>query len=360
MDCYFINIGIFGSVSSGKSTLINSIFGSTISPSGTGRTTMTINEYSLSPDFVESKFMDFAKIYDKNTKSKNITVEQRVTVCDLKNSVVKHTLSINHIHPIVVTNPKITVNIYDFPGINDEYFNMDVDNYFYNTLKSMHIIINVVDLANFAQEGDTKLRIILSNFKKVHRYMSQNYSFDCQFIHLVNKYESTKPDHEAIYKRISSLITFGQIIKMNTLKTFISRVTSNPESFIPASELDIIGNILFGKEWIGINHNTKLDMVKQSSIDCPMYDEFACLINTIIKENIHKFCIYNARIDFEWNSERPFQTINRKYSNSEICTSYTLKIHEICNEFNVTFLHNYVECLEKYHINPVECSCTIL
>ena len=150
----FINIGIVGCISSGKSTLLDCIFSSMLSPVGIDKTTMLPTNYSNHSTFKETSADAIKNIFSINQKDCT-TFKNNLSNSDLQ--ISEHRLNIekfafnkiyNNSHPVF--------NIIDFPGLNDSMFENTVTNYFLDFLEKCHIIIFAVDIKSCLGTNDEK------------------------------------------------------------------------------------------------------------------------------------------------------------------------------------------------------------
>ena len=79
----YINIGLVGCISSGKSTLLDCIFQSMLSPVGIDKTTMLPTQYSNHPTFKETGSVSINNIYSINQKDCT-TFKNNLSNSDLK------------------------------------------------------------------------------------------------------------------------------------------------------------------------------------------------------------------------------------------------------------------------------------
>ena len=113
----YINIGLVGCISSGKSTLLDCIFESKLSPVGIDKTTMLPTKYTNHSSYKETQMETIQQIYSINQKDCT-TFKNNLTTIDLKVpefkiNVKKFAFKQNYNHSTPV------FNIYDFPGLND-------------------------------------------------------------------------------------------------------------------------------------------------------------------------------------------------------------------------------------------------
>lgn len=169
MNSFYVNIGLCGSVSAGKSTLINAIMGDIVSHSGMGRTTSQVIKFNYA-----------------NSKSKNI-----------------------------IYNDNLTINIYDTPGNSDHELGINTRTKSFLTLANCHIIVNVIDFLEAAKPTSKSLSNILDMLSRVNRKARSDGIYQ-NIIHVVNKGDEHSSEYKLIYNKIKNTIPpFDTIIKIN-------------------------------------------------------------------------------------------------------------------------------------------------
>lgn len=151
------NIGVFGTVSAGKSTLINAIFAKRFSQMNIRRTTMVPQRYQLSNQGDAKQYEEVRASNDEvNVKFQNSMWDGETVlhhVVDTPNNFIDGN-----------DNTDFQFNVYDFPGLNDQttkdvYMKWTEDN-----IAMFDVIILVVDIhsgMNTSDEVDV-LRVFLS------------------------------------------------------------------------------------------------------------------------------------------------------------------------------------------------------
>ena len=114
LDCCYMNIGIVGNVSAGKTTLINTLFGSKLSEMSIQRNTTSIQIYKEIPKI---------KLRNKIIKEHNIKMN--------KQGIGKKNVKIAQYYVPSIKDVKkkqiSLLKIWDFPGMNDSDFNFKYD-----------------------------------------------------------------------------------------------------------------------------------------------------------------------------------------------------------------------------------------
>mgnify|MGYP003705798921 CR=1 FL=1 len=158
-----INVAIVGSVSVGKSTLLNTIFAETYSDCKHKRTTMTPQIY-----YESSKFKGQSKL-NKEIRAQNTEINtnlneksekgEAITMDDIKET--HHIVS--KIHEFSELEKNIYLTIYDIPGLNDVHTKDLYFKYMSDNFHKFDIIIFVVDIhssLNTSDENDILVKIL--------------------------------------------------------------------------------------------------------------------------------------------------------------------------------------------------------
>ena len=163
-----INVAIVGSVSVGKSTLLNTIFAETFSDCKLKRTTMTPQVYFETGN-VENQGDLTKQIRKDNTSINNNLIQKsekgdKITMNDIK----ENKYIVSKIHDFSKLEKDIYLTIYDIPGLNDSQTKQLYYQYINDNFNKFDIIIFVVDIysaLNTSDECDILVNL-LTNCKK--------------------------------------------------------------------------------------------------------------------------------------------------------------------------------------------------
>lgn len=153
------NIGVFGTVSAGKSTLINAIFAKNFSQMNIRRTTMVPQRYqlvsisSLNPDTLEN-------IRNSNDQ---LNKQYQDKIWDAE-TIIHHNVENPNEFINISDDTDFQYNIYDFPGMNDQTTKDIYTSWTTSNIAMFDVIILVVDIhsgLNTSDEIDV-LRVFLS------------------------------------------------------------------------------------------------------------------------------------------------------------------------------------------------------
>lgn len=135
-----INIAIIRAISSGKTTLLNSIFGKTLSDMNIIRTTMIPTKYNIKNNIDDEKMDDF--IFQKN---KGITEKYSNTIWNYDNNDICN-YDIPQPKYFVKTYNSYNLQIFDLPGLNYKSTKIQYYNYVKQNTYIWNIIYFVVDI----------------------------------------------------------------------------------------------------------------------------------------------------------------------------------------------------------------------
>ena len=179
-----INVAIVGSVSVGKSTLLNTIFAEAFSDCNLKRTTMTPQVYyecgGNYDDDLTTEIRSQNTVINQQLISKT---EQHIPLTYDDIQETKHIVS--NIHDFTKLEEDIYLTIYDIPGVNDGdtkelYFRYITENF-----NTFDIIIFVVDICSALNTSDEReiLDTLVTNCKSNY----ENYGIHNKMIILANK-----------------------------------------------------------------------------------------------------------------------------------------------------------------------------
>lgn len=340
------NIAILGCVSSGKSTLINSMFAEIYTEMSKIKGTRCPQVYKTNKHLIPNI-----------ERTKNIREEiARLNQGTAKNIEIEFEVPI---FPQLIDNPAIPHNmefrLWDIPGLNDSehkniYYDYVRENYYKFDLVIFNVDIN--SGLNTSDEID-----ILKLIKECNTQIKTNYERNIQVIVVCNKYDSngaeeTFEQFDKLYNQVQTLVKgVGlecPIIKYSSYYTHMYRLVSTSDETIPTNldkqyiskiGIDILGRVIWNK-----NSNKELPelwkMIKEhltASINESLQDsgfvEFKYNLNHIIKTHMQD--IFYGKINY--------------YSvDNDFLSKYNF-ITKLNNMFNTTFgLPILSEFLESY------------
>jgi GTPase SAR1 family protein len=274
-----INIAILGAVSSGKSTLMNSLFVEQYSDSKIKRTTMLPQVYIETPNSTTRK-----NIIESNRKINQNLANKTLSQKD----IVEVKYAVPKVHDLVKLHPETTLTVYDMPGLNDSrtkelYFSYIKDNF-----HKFDIIIFMVDIMSSMNTSDEIdiLKLILNGIK-----INQKYGIKNELLIIVNKCDEMTDklvmdeEYEELFDQVKTITKMCveeyedinyQVIPMSCEDSYIYRMfNKNPNVELNMKYINKFGYNEFGKsKWNVLSNEVKhakiKDMLKESDYDVRM------------------------------------------------------------------------------------------
>jgi GTPase Era involved in 16S rRNA processing len=182
-----INVGVIGPVSSGKSTLINTLFVRQYSDCKMKRTTAVPQIYHTYSDEKKNCINKNADHIRMGNRVRNNEIMNKTAVgCELKSyEITEINYDVLNIHNMLEHVKVGNLSIYDLPGINDSSTKIAYQEYFNKNSHKFDIILLVLDINTALNTSDDIdiLKLILTN-------MSDNktkYDINTHLIVLLNK-----------------------------------------------------------------------------------------------------------------------------------------------------------------------------
>ena len=269
-----INFGIIGCVSSGKSTLLNSLFCDTYSDMKIKRTTMIPQVYQCDPKIQKSK------TYAKEIRKQNEEINKKI----IEQTENKTALTIQDCYEIVykvppINNfiklpPNINVAIFDIPGLNDSQTKNTYFEYLNQNFYKFDYILFVIDIQSALNTSDEMdiLHLIKNNILDIKK----KYNKDIKLLVICNKcdnmelnkngiLEMDEPELEEMYVQIIttlknelSIINYD-IIKYSAEDTYVYRLLDEGHS-LDQKYIDRLGINELGKiKWKELKANSSIN-----------------------------------------------------------------------------------------------------
>lgn len=269
-----INFGIIGCVSSGKSTLLNSLFCDTYSDMKIKRTTMIPQVYQCDPKIQKNK------TYAKEIRKQNEEINKKI----IEQTENKTALTIQDCYEIVykvppINNfiklpPNINIAIFDIPGLNDSQTKNTYFEYLNQNFYKFDYILFVIDIQSALNTSDEMdiLHLIKNNILDIKK----KYNKDIKLLVICNKcdnmelnkngiLEMDEPELEEMYEQIIktlknelSIINYD-IIKYSAEDTYVYRLLSEGHS-LDQKYIDRLGINELGKiKWKELKANSSIN-----------------------------------------------------------------------------------------------------
>ena len=277
----FIRVVVVGPVSTGKSTLINSIFINQYSDMKIKRTTMLPQVYQESVNNITNA---------KTIYSRNTTLNENIlyNYVELTNENCKEIIhNVPQITDIIKMPKDVYLEFYDLPGLDDGKQEDIYFNYLNTHFDMFDIILFNIDI-NEALNTSGSVRILdelINNIKKSYNskvlYIIINKCDDMDY----NCYDELILDNEELqemYEQIVSVVNEKtkniknleiKYIKLSALDSYIYRMLNkNPNSPLDDKDRDKFGINEVGKtKWKKMTEEDKIEFIKECL--CENYEE---------------------------------------------------------------------------------------
>lgn len=367
-----INIAILGTVSAGKSTLLNNIYTAQYSNMKIKRTTMQpqvyleTDETNISQNDIEQiKAMNEQlnkQLIDKTEKNETITISD----------IGETNYYVPKVHKLVDLVKGAYLSVYDVPGLNDFRTKDVYFQYINNNFHKFDIIIYVIDINSAMNTSDEKdiIEMILNNIKQ----NKEKYNIENRLMVLVNKCDDMfskdgkiimDEEYTEMYKQVETTIQqkvneiypniVYNILPISAEDSYIYRMYDrNPDADLDIKHMNKFGLNEFGKRvWNQMSDSEKKQKIKNimQSLDLDNilvmtgFNEFKQQLQSYLStENQHKYLLNHLHYMIK-NVEMPTSLIHNTHPAKNIYDADVM----INTMFGKTELSPEVlEFLEKY------------
>lgn len=301
-------IALIGTISAGKTTLLNALACSTIGEVHTKKTTLLPNIFHTSTDLAQ--IQDPMSIIDIANK-KN---EEFIKYPGTKIEELHH--NIDQIHDFIKFKSDIKITLYDIPGLNDSLTNEMYYEYVNNVFHNFDLIIWVIDAFSAINTLDEAIicNTIIQNIKM----NNDTYGIKTKLLVLMNKCDDMyqlELDDEKLYMfnqakkiiddRIKSIYPEFKydIMPISSENAYIYRLCQkNQLEHIGAKYLNKLGYNEYSRaEWNTMTQNEKIQKIKNkltpseivNRITNTGFDNFKNVIQEYINSENEIQCILN-------------------------------------------------------------------
>ena len=363
-----IRVGLVGCVSSGKSTILNSICVNQYEDMKIKRTTMVPSVYKESNDNIVENVDEISKIHTQNKEINKIMYEKGK---DLKlEDLNKMEYIIPKIKNFIDLPEHIYLDIYDIPGLNDSLTKDVFFQWIENNFDELDVILHIVDInspLNTCDQIDI-LKMIIKNIESE----KINNNREVLLLTIINKCDEMDVDDKTgdfIFDE-EDQENFDQIINytmdtinetaqdknninvrftpLSAVDTFVYRMLHNdPDVELDMKLLQKFGINEVGKrKWAKLNDNEKKSFIKNHFKDCDINDTLELTGYNKLKSKINNYLsfhkqseILTSRLQKELKEE---SIINRSFSKDkdqmneliELYNSYCQKVYVIDQLYN--------------------------
>jgi predicted GTPase len=391
-----INIAILGTVSAGKSTLLNTIYVSQYSDMKIKRTTMQpqvyleTNDYNVSEQEAKQiKEMNEQlnkQLIDKTEKGEELTIDD----------IGETNYYVPKVHKLVNLVENVYLSVYDIPGLND-FRTKDV--YFEYINRNFHkfdIIFYVIDVNSALNTSDEKdiIEMILNNIKK----NKENYNVQTKLMILLNKCDGMflregkmilDDEYTEMFNQVKTTVeqkvteihseTIYNIIPISAEDSYIYRMYDrNPDAKLDDKHINKFGLNEFGKRlWNQLNDEQKHNKIKEimSSLDLndtltiTGFNKFRKILSKYLKKTEqHKYLLNHILYDtstIEMPSEIIFDITKLKNiydKNIELNKMFNIEesndvdtfITNLWQHYNDNLLVNYTEITDDNYDGSID------
>lgn len=270
-----LNIGIIGCISSGKSTLMNSLFSETYSDMKIKKTTMCPQVYKTDRKLIKNK------TYAKSIRKQNEEINKKLYEEGVSNKceeVTYNVLPIPDIFDKLKHGKSIEYKIYDIPGLNDSVTKNKFYDYIKNNFYKFDIVIYNVDInsgLNTTDELD-----ILNLIKSCIEETQKKYNNNVNLMIICNKCDDlTENDKgeligseeiEEMYQQVCDIAKANNIncpiLKYSAAYTYMYRSINTPENidieYINKIGIDNFGRVPWAKQSKGKSVDQLWELIK--------------------------------------------------------------------------------------------------
>ena len=363
-----IRVGLVGCVSSGKSTILNSICVNQYEDMKIKRTTMVPSVYKESNDNIVENVDEISKIHTQNKEINKIMYEKGK---DLKlEDLNKMEYIIPKIKNFIDLPEHIYLDIYDIPGLNDCLTKDVFFQWIENNFDELDVILHIVDINSPLNTSDQIdiLKMIIKNIESE----KINNNREVLLLTIINKCDEMDVDDKTgdfIFDE-EDQENFDQIINytmdtinetaqdknninvrftpLSAVDTFVYRMLHNdPDVELDMKLLQKFGINEVGKrKWAKLNDNEKKSFIKDHFKDCDINDTLELTGYNKLKSKINNYLsfhkqseILTSRLQKELKEE---SIINRSFSKDkdqmneliELYNSYCQKVYVIDQLYN--------------------------
>ena len=363
-----IRVGLVGCVSSGKSTILNSICVNQYEDMKIKRTTMVPSVYKESNDNIVENVDEISKIHTQNKEINKIMYEKGK---DLKlEDLNKMEYIIPKIKNFIDLPEHIYLDIYDIPGLNDCLTKDVFFQWIENNFDELDVILHIVDINSPLNTSD-QIDILKMIIKNIENEKINN-NREVLLLTIINKCDEMDVDDKTgdfIFDE-EDQENFDQIINytmdtinetaqdknninvrftpLSAVDTFVYRMLHNdPDVELDMKLLQKFGINEVGKrKWAKLNDNEKKSFIKDHFKDCDINDTLELTGYNKLKSKINNYLsfhkqseILTSRLQKELKEE---SIINRSFSKDkdqmneliELYNSYCQKVYVIDQLYN--------------------------
>lgn len=242
-----VNVAIIGSVSAGKSTLLNALFGKTLSDMKIKRTTMIPQIYSI----IDSKTFEGKVVDEQQIRSRNSELNNQYRGQFPRMPHVEY--RVEPFYDFIDFPEGCNLKIHDLPGINDANTKRKYMEYIAKQFSNYDIVVLVIDINSSLNTSD-ELDIIRL-LKKCYENNKRN-GITTKIIAAINKCDAMdntqlEGEHRELYQDINCILVENGLkipmIPTSFGEAYIFRtIQRNPDYKLDKKYVDKLGSATFG------------------------------------------------------------------------------------------------------------------
>jgi GTPase Era involved in 16S rRNA processing len=296
---YIIRIAVVGPVSTGKSTLINSIFINQYSDMKIKRTTMLPQVYLETTN--KDNIVDSKVIYSRNQTINENILSGKVELNNDNCQEITHLVP--QITDIIKMPDNVYLEFYDLPGLDDGKQEKIYFDYLKTNFNKFDIILFNIDINEALNTSgsinilDELLDNIKKSYSKKYLYVIINKCDNMDYNETTGSLDLASEELEEMYEQIITIVNEKtkdienievEFIKLGALDSYIYRMLNkDPHCKLDDKDRDKFGINEYGKKWKKMSEKKKIQYIQ----DCLNEDYEEKLIVSGFKNFINKFNI---------------------------------------------------------------------
>jgi predicted GTPase len=367
-----INIAILGTVSSGKSTLLNSLFLEEFTTMDISRNTMIPQIYHELENNLKKNIKEGKQINSEiSLKNNQIKERSNNPDYDISEDMAPMEFYIHKLKELKICKKEIYMSFYDIPGLNDNKNHKQYYEYVKNNFNNFDIIIYLIDLTNGLNTKDEMdlLKFISIESLRMKKFVIPviNKSDDMTMKDGVficnsqfnNNYKNIL-DELNNYKKIYNNEKFQNPILYSARESYIYRMLlKNPEFELSESLIDIIGFNQMGKKYYTLSNQERNIKIKEIVNDSKFLETMIQMSGYFHFYEILKY-VLNEEKQKEICEKKLINLYEQLDNNENVSTENILDIFNqfsnivnINNKLNIIFDNQIKKFDENIFINKI-------
>lgn len=354
---YIIRVVVVGAVSTGKSTLINSIFTNKYSDTKIKRTTMIPQVYLETTN--ETNLVDSSIINSRNTTINENILNNAVPLT--KENCIEMTHLVPQIKDLINLQDNVFLEFYDLPGLDDSQQEAIYFDYLKDNFEKFDLVIFNIDI-NEALNTSGSTRILNEIIENVENSKHKKYLLvvvnkcDNMNIDIYDELQLDDEEQQEMYEQITNTLQTKikftsdklemKITKISALDSYIYRMLyKNPDVELDAKDLDKFGINEIGKtKWKKMTYSEKKLFIKETindnyidNLNTSGFNDFKKKFNTLLSYKNQYYLYFNRLMTDINNLNKVILDIN-------------IREKDIKNNSHIVEIINIINTLYKRYI----------